>query len=472
MNTFKRATISIKRQPVKSFSLLLIITLLGGFLLSGISMSKAIVIAQEHLLMQIPAVATLSYRGNLHSGWRQPTKDQINAIGNLPYVRSYDFTLRTFFYSQELSWINSMDPGHFTAMGVNNKAITEIESGSISLTEGRTFAQEEINDNALVMVIPKSIAMVNNLVVGSSIEIANIAHDYRWHGDWSDRFNDDFILSMQMLEFEVIGIFGSLDDDENYFNGLTVFYIPFGVAESMLDFENRAMIEADEEVFVAMGQGILQEEAILETLFVLDNPRDLESFTNASLPLLPEDWILTGLDESIFQPIINSMDLVLELATSIQLGAIIAFILILTITLLLFLRDRRHEIGIYMALGDKKLIIMLQILTEVFAIAKVGIVLAIFIGTAASALVSNYLFENHLVEQLTAVPIEIGGIPWELFHHVPNQMTIDEALSLLDVSLDMGTVLTFAFTGIVVVMASTIIPTWYVMKLKPTELLS
>jgi len=44
--------------------------------------------------------------------------------------------------------------------------------------------------------------------------------------------------------------------------------------------------------------------------------------------------------------------------------------------------------------------------------------------------------------------------------------------SLLDVSLDMGTVLTFVFTGIVVVMASTIIPTWYVIKLKPTELLS
>jgi len=470
---FKRAMINVLRQPVKSICLLLLFTFLGGILLTGISISRSMIATEERLLMQVPAVATLVYDGNAIFGWGQPTREEITSVGNLPYVRAYDFTLRTHFYSEQLLWIDSMDPGYLTGRGVNNPNITDIESGLISLIEGRIFTQEEIDDNAMVMVIPQSFALVNNLSAGSRIEIANIAHDYRWMGDWSDRFYEDFILEKRLLEFEVIGIFGSQVEygEDAYFVEPILFYMPFGVAESMLDFETQAMIEADEETFRALGQGILQEEPFLETLFVLYSPRDLEMFSSVSSELLPDDWTIAGIDESIFAPIVNSMDMVLELAHAIQLITIVASVFVLTLVLLLFFHDRRFEIGIYMALGSKKIKVIFQILMEVGIIAMLGIVLAIFVGNISSASVSNYLLEQHLIEQMEIGHSHFDVIPWELTLHVPGQMTIEEALELYDVALDIEMILIFAGMGIFAVLVSTIVPIWYVLKLEPKALL-
>jgi len=169
MNTFKRAVVNVIRQPVKSLSLLLLVTLLGGILLSGISMARAMAVTEEHLLMQVPTVATLIYDGGWSSRWEQPTREEIQSVGNLPYVRAYDFTTRTFFFNQELAWANPMPSDLFHILGVNNPNIGDFESGTLSLLEGRTFTQEEIENDTLVMVIPRNIAIVNDLTIGSKL---------------------------------------------------------------------------------------------------------------------------------------------------------------------------------------------------------------------------------------------------------------------------------------------------------------
>lgn len=472
MNVIKRAIINITRQLVKSFSLLLLITFLGSIILTGITMSRAMIATEERLLMQVPAVSTIVYNGELSFGWGQPTRNEMIAVGNMEHVRSYDFTIQNFFYSQDLSWFNAMDPGHLTGRGVNNPAIADIESGMISILEGRTFRQEEIDNDALVMVIPQSIAIVNDLTIGSTIEIANIAHDYRWRGDWSDRFNEEFILDIRMLEFEVIGIYGAQVDESGLsFMGPIFFYLPFGVAESMLNFELQAMIEADEDVFRTIGQGIFQEEPFLDTLFVLNNPRDLEEFSNEASEILSDEWVIVGIDESVFAPIITSMDAVLEIANAIQVFAVIASIAVLTLTLLLFLRDRRHEIGVYIALGDKKTKVIIQTLLEVGIIAITGFVLAVLVGNMVSSLISNHLFEQHLINQFATQPISSMGVPWELTYHIPWGITVEDAMTLYDVSLSSSILLMFIGIGIIIVSISIIIPIWYALKLQPRDLL-
>ncbi|MCL1990949.1 MAG: ABC transporter permease [Defluviitaleaceae bacterium] len=469
MGIFKRAMINVIRQPVKSFSLLFLMILLGSFLLSGISMSQAMVATETRLLMQLPSVATLVYDGDLNFGWGQPTREEITSIGNLSYVSAYDFTMSTFFYSQELSWIDTMDPGFFTAWGVNNPNIADVEAGLISLVEGRVFTQEEIDTDALVMMIPRRIALMNDLSIGSTIEIANIAHDYRWQGDWSDRFNEDFVLSKRLLEFKIVGIFDPVEEDRIY---PILFYMPFGVAESMLMFEKNAMIEADEETFRYLGQGgAFREEPFLDTLFVLHSPRDLEVFAYAASDLLPSDWIVGGIDEAVFSPIVNSMDVVVEIASAIQLTVIVASIFILTLVLLLFLRDRRYEMGIYSALGDKKIKIIFQILLEIGMITISGLVVAIFMGHLFSQVITNHLFEQQLIEQLATHHFTPGETPLELTLHIPTELTVEQSLALSDVSLNGIVISIFGLISLMSVLISTILPIWYALKLEPKSLL-
>jgi len=80
--------------------LLLLITILRGILSGAISMSRAILATEERLLMQVPAVSTIIFDWeSATAGWMQPSREEIEAVGNLPYIRTYDFTSRPFFYS-------------------------------------------------------------------------------------------------------------------------------------------------------------------------------------------------------------------------------------------------------------------------------------------------------------------------------------------------------------------------------------
>ena len=472
MNIFKRAATIIIRQPSKSAVLLLLIFILGATLLGVFSMRSAMLITEERLLMQVPTVATLIYDHEIvtQSPWRQPTREEIAAVGNLPYIRVYDFTLQPQFYSPDLVWPFVDNPGAlgprgrpFMGRGVNNPEITDIASGIINLVNGRTFTQEEIDNDALVVVIPRDFAEINNLSVGSIIELENIALNF------FVEYGEDDVLAYEMLEVEVIGIVGR--DVHDAWGDTDLIYMPIGVAENMLNFITDAQLAFDAERFRAVGQGILQEEPIMESIFVLYSPRDLAAFSIAAAELLPDAWVVAGIDESVFAPVVTAMDTVLQLADSIQWVAIAAAIVVLTLVIRLFLHDRRHEIGVYMALGDKKIKVIMQVLTEIGIITVIAIALAVFTGNTLSDMISRQMFERHLIEQMEMEHNPHDAIPWELALFNPGEMTVYEAMELYDVSLDTTTIITFASVGIVVVLLSTIIPIWYVTKLEPKKLL-
>ena len=120
MNFFKRATINVIRQPGKSTILLLIIFILGTVLSGAIVVRNAIIITEERLMMETPALSTMVFNvqsaadatgsptwelGRAHQIENQPTQDQISAIGNLAYVAAYDVIMLPTFFSRWFSWL-------------------------------------------------------------------------------------------------------------------------------------------------------------------------------------------------------------------------------------------------------------------------------------------------------------------------------------------------------------------------------
>lgn len=468
MNSFKRATTVILRQPGKSALLLLLIFLLGTVLSGVISISRAMAVTEQRLLMKIPAVATIVYVPGVSTDpWQQPTREEVTAIGNLPYVWAYDFTIQSNVRSNGLVHPAIENRGiafSTVGRGVYNPEITDMTTGVISLIEGRVFTQAEIDNDERVVVIPQNVAQMNHLTIGSTIELENIVGNPFAQGE------EDAILAEQILEVEVIGIFGR-DDIEDVRGDSDFFYMPVGLAEDMHRFMTETQIAFDEERFRMLGQGEFQEEPIFNAIFVLNSPRDLETFQTTATTLLADGWTVIGIDESVFAPIISSMDMVLQIVSSVQWGAVVATMVVLTLVILLFLRDRRHEIGIYMALGDKKRNVVIQILTEIGIITAVAIILALFTGRIVSDTISNQMFEQHLIEQTEQENSVDNLIHWELGFYMPRELTVEEALELYDVTLDTITVVTFTSVSIVVILVSATLPIWYAVKLEPKELL-
>ena len=522
MTAFKRATINIIRQPIKSVILLVLVFILGTVLSGAISVRNAIINTEEILMMQMPAVSTLLFDTQAASEVNetfgqeqisQPTVEEMLAIGNLSYVKAYDIVLHPIFFSRELLW-SEMDIDEeelpigeslasiswafqgartrgaeielFRGNGVSNPDITDIEAGLINLVDGRAFTQEEIDNDEMVVIISQSFATTNNLFIGSTIELENIAHNYdimssEGTGNFEmDRHYNHFILDQRLLEFEVIGIFdatnefvygdhygwrfsASLAEYSSLYNRI---YMPIGVAEDMMNF---VTVTLDSFEITPTGMGT-NESQWLNTIYVLHNPRYLESFREASSLLLPEFWG-SGDVSVAFAPVVNSMDTMLQIADLIQWVTTGATIAVLTLIITLFLRDRRHEVGVYMALGDKKRRIMIQILIEIILVTSIGIAFALFIGNILSDGISRQMFEQQLTEQIQDIGNVADLIPWELTLFNPSSMSSEETMEMYDVSLSFGTVITFVSISISVVLVSTIVPMWYLVKLEPKRLL-
>ena len=518
MNIFKRVRINIAKQPIKNAILCVLIFILGAVLSGAISIRNAIIITEENLMVRMPAISTLVFDSNAALATGLPefqerimplTVEEMTAVGNLPYVRAYDFFLNPIFFSRNLLWaemevdeerVPASELGMiqwmvhsarsrgaeietFQGRGVSRADITDIDTGLITLVDGRTFTQSEIDSSAMVVVISQAFATINHLTIGSVIEFENIAYDYMMMGREGtgifelDRHNEQFMLAQRVLEFEVIGIFDIAHElIYEAYEGLMLadvivqraglynrIYMPVGVAGDMMNFVITSM--DDEQIALAMPS----DESWLESLFVLYNPRDLITFSEAAQAILPEFWRTADVSVA-FAGVMSSMDSMLQIADFVQWVVIVASIVVLTLVIALFLRDRRHEIGVYMALGEEKRRVITQILIEIGLVSIIAITLALFAGNFLSDILSRQMLEQQLTQQLEEDEIR-GVISWELVLFDPGAMTAEETMKMYDVSLDVNTILTFVGVGTVVILVSTIFPIWYVVKLEPKEIL-
>ena len=535
MSLFKRVIINIIRQPGKNGLLFALIFILGIALSGAISVRHAIYNTEESLMMRLPTISMLDLNEAaaardagipMHEvNWHQdrPTIEDISAVGNLSYVRRYNAMIEPWVWSsQNLMWAYAdidyerVPPGTslmelesiigglsslpdvyvelFPIKGISSPDIIKVDSGRFTLVEGRTFTQEEIDNGDMMVVVSRGFAEVNQLTIGGIIELENTVHNIpkmTAEGVSLEYYHEErFFLAYQVLEFEIIGIFDicldfiyeTLLSPQGWGFGNTLFslsrlynyiYMPIQIAEDIANFQREGFREIQDEIDLLFpGQGRPAENTPITAFFVLHDPRDLESFSEIATELLPGFWEVADFGEANHS-IISAMDTLTQIANIIQWAAVIAAIIVLTLIIILFLRDRRHEIGIYMALGDKKRNVITQILAEVGLIAALAIILSLFVGNALSNSISRSMFEQSLIYQMEKAD-EIR-IP---FHHFdvmllfnPGEITVEETMAVYDVSLDANTVVLFLLIGSGVVLSSALISVLYIVKMEPKEIL-
>jgi len=462
------------------------------------------------------------HRELLHAN--RPTSEDISAVGSLPYVQVYDARLMSRMYSnQNLMWAyfdidrerlpfelrevfiggSRSDPDFdvyvesFLGSGVKNPNLTDIDTGLITLVSGRTFTQEEIDNGEMVAVVSRRFAQMNHLSVGGVIELENIAFNTdkmmdetrHLYASWYAH-DERFHIAHRVLEFEIIGLFDVChefiyDTFEVQYNLLLSavlgisnlhnrIYMPLQVVEDILIFENEAILDFLDEMD-DVSPNFYIEEPRLNAFFVLHDPRDLENFGAAAAELLPGFWEVFDF-RIVDNFITSSMTSLIQIADFIQWGTAIASVIILTLVIVLFLRDRRYEIGIYMALGDKLSRVIIQILIEVGLTAIIAISLSLVAGNTLSNNISRNMLEQSLIQHT-----QEGGTVWEYIMWGPGQippilfspgeLTIDEVIEMYDVSLDSRIVMVFFIMGSGVAFLSALIPVLYIVRLEPKKIL-
>lgn len=471
MNFLKRAQVSITRQRNKSLLILGIVFILGNVLAGSYAVLQGSANVERVIQDQLIPVLAVEYDWEAFSEAREDdpnlmlkniTPEQIEAIGALPYVKSFDYRIQTIVSAESLELLEF--PGYSSVpiqlTGTRYPGIMEIEEGKVSLVNGRTFTQQEIDQGAHVALMARDFAELNQVKVGDDILLTNSIVEL--HQDYSTT-----LIEERPIPLKIIGIFYDPDAPKYLANRLIV--------------PNQIPLiehQAESEFYLnKKGSNVTEEERanemtpFMSSVFLLHQTSDQQRFIEEAQLLIPEMYQIRSTSDA-YSRIAVPLRQAERLAEQIFYGSFAATIIILMLVTILFLRDRKYELGIYLSLGEKRLKIVSQIVIEVVLIAVIGITLSLLTGRMIVSALSESMIEDQLIKQEQTMII--ADDPYgdrRIFGAFAQTVSAQDVAQQYHIPLNanfIGTVYAISLSAIVLAGLG---PTFYILRLNPKKIM-
>ena len=336
----------------------------------------------------------------------------------------------------------SMSFGDFSLVVINDfNSINAVLEGSSELVDGRALTEDDLGQN--VVMIEENLAIENNLSVGDKVSLLNTSDE-------------------EVGEVEVVGIYKSSSEiNEMAYKNLSM--LPYNQIYAPYTVVNK--IKGDD-----------YENAVDSMKFYLNDPINVDAFIEEGNKT-SIDFDIFKLDannaayESMMEPIENvaSFSTLTLILVMVFGGAILALIIMLSI------KDRTNEIGILMALGEKRIKIVMQLLTEVIIVLVLAISVSGLCGSPIGNIVGNKLVQQEINSSKEEQQNQMGMRP-----NGGNKVNIAmgmgttkvEAIDTLDVSMNGSDFSKMATLSLFLACIATLIPSISIMRLKPKTILS
>ena len=331
---------------------------------------------------------------------------EIEDVGNIRRASGENLQL---LYSESVLPLPGMlaggdDEGQFM-MSYYSGHYSEMEqhfrTGELELIEGRHITPED----SWSAVISRALAEQNGLSVGDRFE-AGYSPETR---------AEDPSLPEEPFSFTIVGIF-DITGQQTQLNQ---------AEPSML--QNAVFIDAAAGHAIDSGDPT-HSRYRYGVIFMVDDPRDLEQTVAAAQSNLDMQHFRCVVDDTEYrqsvQPL-ERMETTMKLLTVVLVGI---GTIILALVLLLWIRQRTKEIGIYLSIGLSKRNILLQLLTESVVSSVIGGSIAIPLTFAITAAVR---FSGSAAQMLPAPPTVSIIVTWIAVLAVSILATLLAAIRLL-----------------------------------------
>ncbi|WP_257700399.1 FtsX-like permease family protein [Vagococcus luciliae] len=491
--------------------LFLVIFILGNLMAGAIAIQQATKGVETNIKTQLGANATVSFNqdklqdlddsSSQTLDMKEPTAKVYQEIGALKQVKFYDYSIIDMMQTKKIKNVEPSDGSYsrsynglyyFDIKGASRPELIDEQSKKVSLVDGRNFTEDDIKKGSAVAIISSKVAKENNLHVGDKAVFDRTIEHYNQGG--SDDSNDVETKSKD-YPVEIIGLFdvkeveakkstgNSQKDSEKQMNQtvdlydkLNAIYLPNNYIEKtqaeMLEFtyDNFPDNFLDENEKVMDKETVLKEFSYknIVATYVLNKPEEIEDFRLLGDQILKDNGlnyykIEASADQ--FDSIAGPIKGMAKISKIVLIVSILASIFIITLVTILFLRDRKHELGIYLSLGEKRQKIVGQIVVEVVLVALVAMTLSVFSGNLLAKGFSDSLMstqQNNSIDNnmmMYGNPVVDVGI------------TEDDVMSSYEIALTPSYIALFYLIGLIVVLLSTIVPLVYIMRLNPKKIM-
>lgn len=437
MKIIKRAYLYIVSNKIKSILLFCTVFILSNLLISAIVIQSASYKLEQLFQQRIGFKVFISdYNETIN----------MNILDNI----DEDYEYRNYIYEtiiQEFPCnyssvsiksisLQNQNGSSFYTEGVNKSLFYELYENYITITDGRTFTQDELNSGANVMIL------------------SNELNKGRFFTDETQSFKIGDVIpftikdgqEIKTVDVEIIGLFDINDSLslENSYDMMTKSFMPYKTITRLNEM-------ADENNYQR-----------IQMYFNLSSNELFEQFLIRANELINTTQMHLYRSDAEFKTVQKPLLATRSLAEKYVLISSVTLIFALSFIVFLFLKERTHEIAIYRALGERNIKIILQILVEMLSISVLAVTLSFYSGTK----IGNTIAENMLRIQIQE------DAKSEVNYLNPEGLDLEGLIEIYEFNIDTETLLIIAAFTSLVLISSTVIPIIYIMKISSKKILT
>lgn len=416
MSIFNRAYLYIIRKKVRSSILFLIVTLISFFLLSGSVLNTTVNNISKNLYKDV------NFGFNIESvdkSNKEIEKDTLKKIEELKGI-----TTKNYIFSKPVNvegkkvvqenqniTLNDEIKNNSNLVMLNgitaSKSNIDFKSEVLKLEKGRHI---EENDNNKIMIHEK-FAELNNVNLGDKIKLSQEG---------------------KTLELEVVGIYSG--EKTNTFNGLSSDFIENTV---YTDYKSSQQLS-----------NLIANNKVTSVEYGVEDPTKLEDVIK-TVENLGINNLMVSKSNKNYELVTSSVESITKITNMIRIGSVVVGVVILSLILMFWVRERTYEIGILLSLGTSKINLVLQFIVEVLLVTIFGLITALGI----EMITIKYLASN------------VGSIFSE---DLPKTMA-DELMKMSVNGID---IVNLVIVMIAIVIISVVVALLPIIKMKPKKILT
>ena len=416
MSIFNRAYLYIIRKKVRNSILFFIVILISLFLLSGSILNTTVGTISKNLYKDVNFRFTIESIDKSNKEIEKDTLKKINEVvgvnqKNYLYAKSVNVVDKKVVQENQNITITEEMKNKSNLVMMNGITSTknniDFKSEVLKLEKGRHI---EENDQNKILVHEK-FASMNNLNLGDKIKLEQ---------------------NGKTVEFELVGIFSG--EKTNNFEGLSsdfienTVYTDYNSSQKLLDYSSNNKVTSVE--------------------YGVNNPTELDDIIK-NVESLGINNISVSKSNKNYELVTSSVESITKLTNMIRIGSVIVGVVILSLVLMFWIRERLYEIGVLLSLGISKINLILQFVVETLMVTIFGFL---------SALGLEFILLKY-----------INGNATSIFSEDLPKIISDE---LTKISINGSSIISVMIVMITIVIISVVVALLPILKMKPKKILT
>lgn len=480
MNFLNRAWLNLRHKKGRSLLLILVTSAILIFVLAGLIIQNAAVTATQNAQKSAGATVTLSANREKIFAQMQAAREagettrpaeptatvaQVKKIAALANVAGYNITNTASVNASGFDPIESTSAtqggfggqggqgrgdggdkptqGDMNVAGVSTTASAAAFTGkTASVVDGRGITASDVNTNNIM--IEKNLADQDSLKVGDTLKVKSTD-------------------GKQTVSLHVVGIYQLKSTSTQGFSPIdpsNTIYASYTLANTLNGTVNQAA----------------------NVTFTLSEPSKATAFVTAAKKLVDTDKLQLTADDSAYKALLTPLNNIKSFASKIVILVAVAGVIILTLIIVLMVRERRHEMGVLLSIGERKSKIVGQLFFELFAVLVISLGIAGVTGNFVGQAVGNQLVAQQTAQtKNTLATTGQADAPKGMGNRQPGAggmrgMMAPQAnaaqLKKLNTTLNMKTLGELGGFGLIIILVSVSAASINILRLKPKRILT